>query len=301
MTRPVRIAAVVAVFVTGMLVPVVALSQPGDPTPKPCNPHKKGHGLGRPPCPATTTTTTTTSPTPTPTGTTGTQAATTASIPTLSPPPPGLRPVAGRWAVASVISGVVYYTPPGSHRRIKIRGPIRIEIGSRVDTRSGTIELTTAATHGTQSGAFHGGLFKLLQPKPSAHITAHRSKPRQLITTLKLVGGNFTVCVVPATRTAPAATGEAGETFQNAFRTHKRPRHKAVRHLWSSEGGGGWSTAGGDAVATVQGTWWLTEDDCNGTYVFVKQGVVVVHNLVNGRHVRLTAHHSYFARGRVRH
>jgi hypothetical protein len=75
-----------------------------------------------------------------------------------------------------------------------------------------------------------------------------------------------------------------------------RGRHGVVRRLWGSESGGSWTTSGAQAAATVRGTVWMIEDNCLGTYVLVKRGVILIHDFARGRTVRVTAGHAYLAR-----
>jgi hypothetical protein len=46
----------------------------------------------------------------------------------------------------------------------------------------------------------------------------------------------------------------------------------------------------------VRGTEWLTEDLCDGTLIRVTRDRVLVTNLVNHRHVTVTASHRYLAK-----
>jgi hypothetical protein len=64
--------------------------------------------------------------------------------------------------------------------------------------------------------------------------------------------------------------------------------------LWGS-GGGSFRTSGNSASATVRGTIWLTEDDCEGTLIRVKRGTVTVKDLVRHKTIIVRAPHSYFA------
>jgi hypothetical protein len=201
--------------------------------------------------------------------------------------------VAGKTSVARVASGVIYYRLRPGGPLIKLTGSTVIPLGAQIDAAHGTLDLTTAGSTGTQTVALTGGTFVAHQSKPAvADIAASgraAAAASKLTTTLKLAGGNFAVCHP----TAHAAGGPI------ATIAGKKPKKKVVRKLWANEGGGGWSTGGNDASATVEGTWWLTEDTCQGTYVFVKRGVVVVHNKVNHRNVTLRAGHSYLAKGPV--
>jgi hypothetical protein len=56
------------------------------------------------------------------------------------------------------------------------------------------------------------------------------------------------------------------------------------------------STKGNYASGAVLGTRWLTSDLCGGTLIRVLRDRVAVTNLVNHRHVTVTAGHSYLAK-----
>ena len=313
------------VFGAGLLVPIVAFSgSVGSAETISCNPNKTiSTSAGRPPCVPTSSTATTMicecpppdqtdpppvinitvtgppgcpCPPPTTTTPTTTTQTTTTTTPVVTKPPP--QPVAGKFAVAHTLRGVVYVQAPGSHRRVKLAGTLRIPIGSSVDTSTGTVSLTTAATHGTQHGDFHGGRFSVEQPTAPAHgAAATRSSSSRLVTTLRLSGSLAGCPVDPDHDGDVDVTYDAHAAGVQATIARRRPRR---RRLWANESGGGWSTTGSDAAATVLGTTWLTEDTCAGTRITVQRGVVLVHNLVNGRHVRVTAGHSYLARARIK-
>jgi hypothetical protein len=118
-----------------------------------------------------------------------------------------------------------------------------------------------------QSGVFYGGAFLVGQRRGQA------------LTTLRLTGGNFATC--------PRRAGDVGSVAALAAR---HPR----RHVWGS-GKGSFGTSGTSASATVRGTTWLTEDDCEGTLIRVARGTVAVRDLVRKKTIIVTAPHSYFA------
>jgi hypothetical protein len=284
----------VIIFALGLLLPVVAFSRPGGLGPGGltitiCLPlgHVPSHVL--PPCtdPTSTTEPTTTQPTttePTTTAPTTTAPTTTAPTTPTTPTVPVLVPVLGRSAVAAPLRGVIRFRAPGSRRYVTLSGQKLIPIGSDVDASHGRIGITSATAHGKQTGAFYSGMFRLQQPLASAA----RTGSGKVLTVLRLIGGSFKGCE------ADEDNGRSALSPATAFAA-SRPRHRVVRRLWGSEGGGGWSTAGNQAAGTVRGTVWLTEDTCLGTYIYVKRGVVSVHNLVNGHTVTVRARHHYLA------
>ncbi len=67
------------------------------------------------------------------------------------------------------------------------------------------------------------------------------------------------------------------------------------RHLWVSESGGGWGTNGRYVSTTVEGTRWLTVDECSPSRVTVAAGKVKVRDLVNNKTKVISAGESYVA------
>ena len=141
----------------------------------------------------------------------------------------------------------------------------RIPVGATVDTTNGTVKLESVSPTGTlQTALFDGAIFKLEQAKHG-------------ITDLILIGGDFGVC-----------------STKGRFIAAAGPKTTVVRSLWGN-GHGQFSTKGRYAAATVRGTWWNTEDRCDGTLIRVKRGVVSVLDLVTHKTVSVSAGHNYLA------
>jgi hypothetical protein len=70
-----------------------------------------------------------------------------------------------------------------------------------------------------------------------------------------------------------------------------------TRSLWGN-GKGTFTTTGKYAAASVRGTFWLTQDTCNGTLVRVRSGIVSVRDRVRNRTVTVRAGQGYLARAR---
>jgi hypothetical protein len=174
--------------------------------------------------------------------------------------------VGGSFNVARV-RGAVLVRLPGLARFVSIEQARHVPNGSVVDTRRGKVSLVSAsdARGSVQSALFHGGLFRLRQRR-AAHP----------LTELHLTGP---IGPCPSGHRAGVARG--------------RPH----RHLWGN-GHGSYGTFGRDSSATVGGTWWLTEDRCDGTLTVVRRGVVKVRDFHRHRTVTVTAGHSYLARHR---
>jgi len=155
---------------------------------------------------------------------------------------------------------------------------VTVASGAVVDVSRGWMGLTatdgsTATFSGTESNLSQGvvtqakavSAFKITQPTSPAAVT-----------TLTLVGGNFSAC--------------SGRALASAGKKKKKP----VRLLWG-KGKGHFRSAGHDSTASVHGTEWLTEDRCDGTLTVVKTGVVRVRDLRKHKTVTVKAGHSYLA------
>jgi Ca2+-binding RTX toxin-like protein len=190
-------------------------------------------------------------------------------------------PVLGESVVVAPVSGVVLIVPPssddpGATRDVPAEPAVpldeerNIPVGSVVDTRLGTVALTSAVDFAgnTQTGQFESGPFQVFQAKQEGATTD-----------LALRGGKeFARC-----------GGRGVQVFSS--------RRRSVRHLWG-DAHGRFRTGGRYASATVRGTRWLTEDRCEGTFVKVVRGAVLVHDAVAGRDVVVAAGESYLARRR---
>jgi uncharacterized repeat protein (TIGR01451 family) len=94
------------------------------------------------------------------------------------------------------------------------------------------------------------------------------------LTTLTLVGGDFSVC-----------SGSRSVAAKN-----QRP----VRQLWGSAKGV-FRTTGRFASASIRGTFWFTQDRCDGTLTEVVEGTVAVRDLVRNKTVTVSAGQTYLA------
>ncbi len=131
----------------------------------------------------------------------------------------------------------------------------KVPFGSLVDVGSGTITLKTGV--GTLEvypvGPYITAAFVL-------RFTHVNGRP---YVQLELAKGDFSVC--PKRRTASATAG---------------PK-TVVRALWG-KGKGNFQTRGRFAAATVRGTFWQTDDRCDGTWLHVVTGLVAMTNLRTG-------------------
>ncbi|HEV8151901.1 MAG TPA: hypothetical protein VGP78_03165 [Solirubrobacteraceae bacterium] len=181
-------------------------------------------------------------------------------------------PAYGRTVVADVTRGTVSVRLPGVEHAVAVADVRAIPSGSVVDTRRGTLTLTSALdTRGhTQRATFSGARFKVVQDKRSAGVVdIHLLEP-------------------------PAGCSRA--SARAAAVTSRPPSPRA---LWSSDNHGRYRTHGRTSVATVRGTRWATTESCGGTRTTVAQGSVVVRDRGARRQVVVRAGHSYLARPRA--
>jgi TolB protein len=175
----------------------------------------------------------------------------------------GSTPPAGTATGTVLVNGVAFTSGP-------------VPYGSTVDVTSG--RLTLRADVGT--------LLVYGDGRDPARFVLTRTFERvrgrrRALVQLRLVGGDFSVCV---TRTTAAADA-------------RKPISKVIRALWG-KGKGHFRLRGRYATATVRGTWWLTADRCDGTLTVVRQGTVSVRDLTRRVTVAVRAGKSYLAPAR---
>jgi hypothetical protein len=209
---------------------------------------------------------------------------------TWTPPPP---PVPGKSVVAQVVSGQVFLKLPSSGRAratgpakgfVPFNGAANIPVGSQLDTTKGRVNLTSAAdTAGkkTQASNFYDGIFAVKQALPK--IKKKNGKAVALTTDIVLKGQ------ISRSQCAPLKGASAA-----AVKKKKGPK-AVLGKLWGN-GKGKFRTTGKYSAATVRGTIWLTQDECDGTLTKVKRGTVLVRDLKRKKTVTVKAGHSYLAR-----
>jgi hypothetical protein len=200
---------------------------------------------------------------------------------TIAPLPP---PVPGKAVNVGVVSGQVFVKLARAGGRatgpakgfVPLTGQKQIPVGSQLDTRKGRVSLTSAAdTAGkkTQAANFYDGIFQIKQALP-------KKKPKKataLVTDIVLKG----------------QLSRASCSIRSADK--KKGPKSVLGKLWGS-GKGKFRTSGKYASATVRGTTWLTQDECDGTLVRVKAGTVSVRDLKRKKTIKVKAPHSYLAR-----
>jgi hypothetical protein len=185
------------------------------------------------------------------------------SAPALAPAAP---PELGQSVGVAAQGGSVLVRLPGATRAVALTDAASVPVGSILDTRKGTVTLSSALPGDvSQSGTFHGGLFEVRQPAGAHGMT-------ELV-----LRGPLPTCSAGAARAAAASA--------------RRP----PRVLWGRDDHGRFRTRGSNSVATVRGTKWYVADRCDGTLTRVTRGSVAVRDLRRKRTVVVGAGHSYLA------
>jgi len=200
-------------------------------------------------------------------------------------------PKVGETVIARVVSGVVFFRPPGGSARARGRGrgaqapagftPVKgaevIPVGSTIDAVQGRVALTSVktasianTTQTVQKADFYAGIFQVRQK--------HATRP---LTDIVLKSASF-----------PRVCGAGPRAV---IGTAAKGRNKVVTQL-GGNGKGNFRTIGRHSAATVRGTIWLTQERCDGTLTSVTRGVVSVRDLGTGRTVSVRAGSSYLAR-----
>jgi virginiamycin B lyase len=189
-----------------------------------------------------------------------------------------LEPQLGEALVAHPKGRVRFKRPGGRWRKLP-RWGAELPVGVALDTRRGSVRLTSmVGGRRAQSGVFGGGVVRVRQPKRAGgRVDLH------------LRGGNFARCPRPARRAAAGVGANASYI-----------RRDPVRRLWGRDRGGRFRTFGRHSQATVRGTRWLTKDTCAGTLTVVTRGAVLVRDFARHRNVLVRAGHRYLAHARLR-
>ncbi|MEA2221140.1 MAG: hypothetical protein QOJ35_3766, partial [Solirubrobacteraceae bacterium] len=197
-------------------------------------------------------------------------------------------PTLAKTVVATVVSGEVFYTLPGSGSRatpaggtaglIPLKGAEVLPLGATVHTERGRVQITSAAAKKggvaqTQHADFYQGIFKIRQ-----------RRAKRPITDLAVQSPDFA-----------AVCGTSSSRFFAFAAKKKKPSKKVVAQL-QGDGKGSFRTTGRNSAATVRGTKWLTQERCDGTLTRVSRGIVSVRDTTAHRTVLVRAGKSYLAR-----
>jgi hypothetical protein len=192
--------------------------------------------------------------------------------------PPGATILAATepFAIAALAEG------PGF---ISLTEARQLPIGTQVDARAGSLQITTATTAGkhipkTQTGTFQGGLFQLQQTN---------QQTLKGLTVLKLLDtGLFPGAPSYAQCATARKAGDPAARTATLSRTVLQTLHSSVH--------GKFRTNGRYSAATVRGTVWDTVDRCDGTLTVVHRGTVVVSDLRLHKNITLHAGKQYLAK-----
>ncbi len=186
------------------------------------------------------------------------------------PPPP---PVTLESFNAAGVTGRVTVQLPGESVFQTLGPEAQFPLGAVINATKGKVKLKTTRRGGhIQSVVLQGGTFKVGQ-----------KQKQRLITTIQLLGGDFSVC--------EKTTGRRG------LQALERRRRTPVRLVWGS-GHGEFRTGGTYAAGVSRGTIWLTIDYCDGTLFRVIRGTVSVLDFGLHKTINVHAGDSYFARAR---
>lgn len=183
--------------------------------------------------------------------------------PTPTPPAATPTPVAGTTVNAEPVKGTVKVKLPRTNRYVDLKQAGLLPVGTTVDTRKGTIEITAAGQGG--KAKFFDGIFRISQTKGARPLTT-------LTLTERLS--------CPRGKKASSAAAK-----------------KKSRKLWG-DGKGSFRTAGKYSAATVRGTKWLVTDYCDRTVTKVTQGSVTVRDNVKKVNRVVRKGKSYTARAK---
>jgi hypothetical protein len=202
-----------------------------------------------------------------------------------APPPPPAQtglpaPVLGKTVNVAPVSGQVFVNVPASgafaslsvpglkgRRFVPLTSARQLPVGSYLDTRRGSVSLTSAAAKKgvLYTGIFSAGVFQALQFRSG-------------LTDLPLKGASFRPCARRRVNQASAALSR-----------------RVIRRMRGNSSGR-FRTRGRYSAAAVRGTIWDTIDRCDGTLTRVRRGVVVVRDFRKRRKITLRAGKSYLAR-----
>jgi hypothetical protein len=182
-------------------------------------------------------------------------------------------PVLAQSETIAPAGGTVTIRLAGTSRFVALSSTNSIPNGSEVDATNGHVLITVATRTGTETAEAYGGRFIVKQDRGGSQET-------HFVLSLTLSGCPRVVL--------PHAAATVS-------RSERGPKS---RRLWVSEKGGSWATSGRYVSTTVEGTRWLTQDQCNLSKVSVATGKVKVLDLVRNTTKNLTGGQHYTARRR---
>lgn len=179
-------------------------------------------------------------------------------------------PVFAKTVRLAPVSGTVLIRTPGAPDFIRLRSLATVPVGTVIDARAGTVQLTSATPSPSklQTGNFFLGRFVVRQQRSLRGLT-------DLVIEDKL-----------SRSTCPGqATGATAAKL--SARILGLLRGKAKGHF---------RTQGRFAAATVRGTEWGVRDRCDGTLTVVTRGVVAVRDFTLNKTVIIKTGQTYLAK-----
>jgi hypothetical protein len=192
-------------------------------------------------------------------------------------------PLLGQREAVGVLSGEVLVRTKGNNTFVPLSVSGTVPDGSELETTNGRATVTAATTTPGQSqrAEVSGGRI-IVHQDSTAGVT-------RLSLSLPLSG-----CPGRTHR----HTGRGARRTARAGAVHGERARR--RHVWVAESGGSWSTSGRYVSTSVEGTKWLTQDECARSKVAVSSGTVEVRNAINGRTRIVSAGQTYIASPRRR-
>lgn len=195
----------------------------------------------------------------------------------VSPVSAGPTPTLARTVLLRLVSGSVSYKLPGVSQATPLTGTVLVPNGTEVDAIEGDVEVMVASggAPAEESALLYEGQFVVDQESTAPYET-------HFVLSQPLTGCGL----------ADGATAHRGGVAIASGHDGKRT---TKRHLWAQDGGGSFGTTGRYVSTTVEGTHWLTSDECTSSSVTVTQGTVAVLDLVTHRTTVVHAGKHYVA------
>jgi hypothetical protein len=212
----------------------------------------------------------------------------TMEVTVLNPPPGPARrrlsnPRENRTVNLLPVRGRVLVRYPRAPKLVRVREPVQVPVGTRVDTVGGFVDLVSDrdARGNPQTATFWNGRFGVDYSRavvPGQGATRRASRPITELTLARACPAKARRSLIPGRRTVDAAA-------------RKRRKRRGV----FGRGRGRFRTRGSFGAGTVRGTYWYSESRCNSTLFEVYRGIVRVRDFGLGRTLDLRRGQGYLA------
>lgn len=202
--------------------------------------------------------------------------------------PGTLAPIAGERVNIDVVSGEVLVKFPASRALkqagetgfVPLKGQATVPVGSTVDTRKGTVAMSSAQNgRGTTRDAkLSAGIFLIRQQRAKTGSAA-------------VVGLDLVLQAPLGAEAACARSSRSGPI--------KGRSRNTVRSLTAATTKGLYRVVGGAAITTAPDATWVTRDRCDGTRTEVGRGRVSVYDREEKTTVRVPAGRSYLVKAKL--